>query len=657
MSKGSGKLAAGAVLLVLALAFLWVENTARWRDMERLRASQSAEAPAVDPRSSTGYAGGEHRIILLRYSMDGYQYLLQAERVLAGRDWRVHFVDTDNAPYGREAHWSSAVVWWLAGLAWIDRMFTGLPLPLALEQIAPIATPILLTVVLVFLLPLVTWRFGIAAAAVVGAGFLVFNPFSTVFVAGYIDHQSMTAIVGLLSVLLLVAGGGSWLRDGDDWLPERSEARWWFAGAAVAGAVGMWLNAASQVPVLIGIGLGALAFPRGPARRDPTLWRYWGAVGAAASLFFYLLEHLPALYSPRMEVNHPLYALAWLGGGDLLCRITSPRSKDWRRALLHALPALLAVAAAPLTVLIAREHVFMLAEPFLWAAHTQYVEQNHSFLRRLAYTSWPALLLGLSWPLAALLGSIALLYDRQVTRPWKGLLVLASVPFLLFFLMTLKQERWLLLACAFSLSALVTVVVAAQKCLRWNRPRALVGGAALAALVLLQPLQWGVYASDVHPELKSQSYHMILGRSMAHALRQRLGDERGVVVGGPSLTALMIFFGGTRGLGTSYWENRDGEMAGVEILGAATDEEALAGIRRRGVTHIVDASWDFFATPASTLLRGEGASPGFLERLEKGEIPPWLKPVIRIEGYRNAMVYEVIPATSDSNGNSRPASE
>ena len=88
----------------------------------------------------------------------------------------------------------------------------------------------------------------------------------------------------------------------------------------------VWISAATQVPILIGIGAGVLvagrigrgATPAGSCI-EPGLLRTWSRVGAAVSVLAYLIEYFPSHLGWRLEVNHPLYALAWLGGGELLC--------------------------------------------------------------------------------------------------------------------------------------------------------------------------------------------------------------------------------------------------------------------------------------------------------------------------------------------------
>ena len=127
-------------------------------------------------------------------------------------------------------------------------------------------------------------------------------------------------------------------------MPTHRAARRWFIASGLAGAVGLWVSAAAMVPVLVGIGLSVLiifaALPRPrPARApwvcEPSLFRSWGIAGAVGSLCIYLVEYFPYHVGVRLEVNHPLYALAFFGGGDLLARLGRPsyerRGREVRR--------------------------------------------------------------------------------------------------------------------------------------------------------------------------------------------------------------------------------------------------------------------------------------------------------------------------------------
>jgi hypothetical protein len=676
-----GKRWAGILLLLALLAYLFAESAARWDASDRINRAQVLETPtpAIDPASPTGYAFGQRRLILAPYSVDGYQWIMQAQQVVNGRGARIHFVDWDNAPAGRESHWSSGLVWWLAGLAWLDHAASGRPLPLAVETIAPIALPILLALLLLALTPLLVWRFGLLAASLVAAGLVLYQPVSVTFSVGYLDHHGLVAVCALLMVLFLAAGGAGWRRNPDfpadslqdsdafltAWLPERPAARKWFIASAVAGAAGLWINAATQVPVLMGIGLGAAGMALGmrtasaiarPWVPAPTLWRLWGAAGAVASLSFYLLEYFPQLWTPRLEVNHPLYALAWLGTGDLLARFWAAPSREPGasplKAILRALPAVLALLLPPAVIFLAKDRVFALADPFLWALHIDNIEEFQPLPSLLARIPWPILLASASGPLCAFVIGILLLGSRT-RQPWKSQIALALGPLAITSALAWQQARWLGVTCALALAALSLAVFVAIHSVPPQEIRKRTAGAGIfaAALFGIQLLCWPPWFLSATFGVPANNLPLLAARDLATLLRQRLGDEPGVIAGGFTVTSEILYFGGFRGLGTAYWENHAGLRATTEIIGADTDEAALAILEKHGVTHIVDASWDFFSTAADRLLRGlRKGEPvpanGFFDRLERGELPAWLRPVLALPGMPNALVYEIDPGQS-----------
>ncbi len=106
------------------------------------------------------------------------------------------------------------------------------------------------------------------------------------------------------------------------------------AGGIVAGgivAMAKWGGVGGIIGAILGGVLGWLTVfglcnstaektPLG--RVDPTLWRVWGTAVACTSIFYYLLEYAPFHFGMRLEVNHPLYALAAFGAGGLLCRLS-----------------------------------------------------------------------------------------------------------------------------------------------------------------------------------------------------------------------------------------------------------------------------------------------------------------------------------------------
>jgi hypothetical protein len=196
-----------------------------------------------------------------------------------------------------------------------------------------------------------------------------------------------------------------------------------------------------MAPVLIGVGVGALigvGAARGAtattARRlEPTLFRAWGVAGAVASLSFYLVEYFPAHLGMRLEVNHPLYALAFFGGGDLIARVArlmsaSSRGEWASRASLSWVAADLGlVLLLPAVVLIATDATFRVSDPVLWILHNRYINEFLGLATRVMPLS-PSELLGhvslvplIALPIAVLLWPTALRGAWRVG--WRAVLV------------------------------------------------------------------------------------------------------------------------------------------------------------------------------------------------------------------------------------------
>jgi len=177
------------------------------------------------------------------------------------------------------------------------------------------------------------------------------------------------------------------------WLPNRSQARHWFIASGIAGGVGLWVSTASEAPVLAEVGLGALLatglFARNEtdqswAKADPSLWRVWGWSGAATSIFFYLVEYFPSHFGMRLEVNHPLYALAWAGGGEIIYRVCrwlgggklAEQPRDWAWLAGSAI----AILIVPAIIYLFADQVFWIASwtnnsKFLFIFHEDYIAE------------------------------------------------------------------------------------------------------------------------------------------------------------------------------------------------------------------------------------------------------------------------------------------
>jgi hypothetical protein len=631
------------------LAYVVVDDTARIRhllQMEGLYGVQVA-APRPDPASPTGFSLGRRNLIEPGNSADTYHLVIQTQAMLASGSWRLHHVDYDNAPGGREMHWASPPRWWLALLACLNHGVTGRSLGAAAEQAALYANPILLVIFLLCIIPRIARRFGPAGAALMAIGTVASHPFYLNFIAGNAEHQGVAAVCALLTVACLLGGAGGWIgpsraerpRPGE--LPTPQQARRWFLASAVAGGIGLWISAASEAPVLAGAGLGAIASLAVIRRRagpeggffHPELWRFWGIAGCAASFAAYAIEYFPAQMGWRLEVNHPLYGLAWLGGGELICQLGRrwvPGAVSGRSDRRLAVGAAILIGLLPAAALIARSRTFWVADPFLWRLHTGYIAEFHGMFWDLTQSGWNFAAIARVLPLLLSIPPFVLLLRRGTGGFWKAQLALALVPAGIELALAVQQIRWWGLATGIALATLLPFFEFLEK--QWpGRPSR---HWRLACALLLAP--GAVNAVTFIPRESANftaNLRAIAVRDVAQWLRLRAGNDPVVVLSTPDTTTSLIYHGSLRGLGTLYWENRDGLEAAAGIFAAATPDEARALILRRHVTLLVLVSWDPFVGPYVELARGlpigAGWPPGSFAGILQGgaPLPTWLRPI------------------------------
>lgn len=633
-------------MLAAALLFLAADSG---RKLASFRAAcalgeQGRPAPALASDSPTGYADGRRSQIL--QSTDGYHWVMQTQQMIASGDWRVRRVDYDNAPDGREVHWSSPLHWWLALVAWAHHAATGQPWLVAVEAAALYAGPLLLGLFLLGVVPWAARRLGAWPAALLAAGLVAIVPISGEFGTGSFDHHGVAAACALLTVLFLLGGVTG--------APENAHRA--FVASGLAGAAGLWVNAATQIPVLAGLGLGALLvlwLTRAEKSQsfDPRLWRVWGLAGGGASLLFYLAEYFPAHLGWRLEVNHPLHALAWAGAGDLLARLG-----ERRKSSAAMLAGALAVAGPLLVVLVTSARTFVVADRFLWTLHVDYISEFSPLLARVQGVESLLVLVNVL-PLVGLAGGW-LLWRGRLAPASRALLALSLMPAALLTLLALSQQRWLHVADALWLGVLVTVALVTTTAgnFEWSAARRIGAGLFLALVLLPYPLRAGLDAFRAPSGLSRENIRQFVVRDLAWWLRRRTGVDPVTVLSGPTATTELIYHGGFKGIGTLYWENLAGLRALVDIYGAADPDRALERLRARGVTHLVILPWGPFAVESARLARGLRAAEPVpagafaVDLLESGRgLPDWVRPLpYRLPGTEQfkdqfALVLEIAP--------------
>lgn len=256
-----------AVLAAITLALLLV-STDSWvryvSIMATFDTSLGTPLPALSKESPTGFEGGMRRLILPPVGTDGCQWIMHTQKLLHDGGWRIRFTDQDNAPDGREVHWSHSFIWWLIAVGSVHSLFTGWPLPASVEAVSPYANTLLLVIFVLTTPWIVFRRLGVLPACAYALSLALVQLFFEFFMVGYPDHHGIVSAANMLCCLLLAVGGGGWISRSGTLTglvaaasSERS-ARRYFIASGVTGAVALWVSAATAVPVLAGLGIAAV---------------------------------------------------------------------------------------------------------------------------------------------------------------------------------------------------------------------------------------------------------------------------------------------------------------------------------------------------------------------------------------------------------------
>ncbi len=600
-------------------------------------AGRANAVDAVDDRSPSGYANGQRELIIPERNEDSFHWILQAQQMLAQGGLRVRRVDYENAPFGRDVAPASPYRLWLGLLAWLDHSVSGRPAGLGVERAALYADPLLQMLLVAGAATFAAWRFGGFAAALLSVGLVGFFPLASVFVPGMPDSRGLSVICALGSILSLLAGmAGPGAAGASDGLSADARARPWFALAGVIGGLGMWVSVPTQAPVLLGLFAGAVIAARVPGPGiGAAPWRIWGVCGGWTVLAACVFEYVPGTWaSLRLDCVHPLYGVAWLGGGALLARAI-PRlrgeSAPWPlREVLGVVIAAACVAALPLALWRSQGPEF-LARDLQWARLSPMpggpvAANTWAWLARDGATlaAWATLL-----PLAFIVPAHVLLLRPSADTRLRASLAVALGPVAVAFIFACSQlGAWSLVDAA------VLGLVAAAAAGEWSIGRsggrwvlaALLLASALPGLVRLQPQAFAGAATVLTPQESEE----LVERHLAHWLAKRTGEPGMVVFAPPGETTPLSFYGGLRGIGSFAADNKAGFGNALAIAGARTMEEVEDALQARKVRYIVMPSWDpFFDDFGRLYLAKEmSARTSFLaHELRAWNLPPWLQPV------------------------------
>ncbi|HEY4248561.1 MAG TPA: hypothetical protein VGM64_17190 [Lacunisphaera sp.] len=595
--------------LCASLLLIWVsyERAQRVINLSKV----AAEDAIVDPNSPTGYAGNKQWLVIPEHDNRSYQWIAETEQMLARHEWRVRRIDYENAPIGREVHSASPYRWWLGLLAWCDRTISGRSPGLSVEHATLFAEPLLQVLLLVSGSLFVMRNFGAMPAVLFSWGFAVLFPLAGAYLPGVPDDFGLMQACALWSTLPLLtvfSGNGSITSPGtaqpmsNSSLPE-SRSRRCLLIAGIAGGCGLWLDAADQLPIIVGLALGAILATwvatgkkaTGPTgSREPLPWRLWALAGATTSFVAYLVEYFPANLDMRPQVNHPVYALAWLGMGELLVWITSwIRSGKPFGSYRDAIRFVLAVAAiAALPVALSKsDYQAVVAWDMVSSKLTNLpdgttAENVWGWIAREGFTSASAAI-GLS--VLLIVPCVWLLVRRTTATGQRMAMAMVAGPLLVTMTLAVFRLRWWNTVDVMVLLLLIvaTAVFTPRKQWQW------LGCAGVALGFGLVPL-WPAAATAGANGFKFTRAEVegLYERALAHWISDHAGLDGKTVLVPPYRTPSFCFYGGLRGLGSPNWENRDGLRATFRIVDSTRPDETEALVNERALNYIVIPSWD-----------------------------------------------------------------
>jgi tetratricopeptide (TPR) repeat protein len=225
-------------------------------------------------------------------------------------------------------------------------------------------------------------------------------------------------------------------------------------------------------------------------------------------------------------------------------------------------------------------------------------------------------------------------------------IAVAAGPVLVVLVLAIFRLGWWSMAEILLLTLVAVIASPPVAPTRSRRPYWIWSGAFVLMLVPGVVLMIGETRADTRTVVSESDVVALVERDLAYWLANQAGPDGAVVLAPPNLTTSLYFHGGLSGLGTPYWENKDGFLVAVRIAGATSLEEAQAFAQRRHLTYIVLPSWDPFMDEYARL--GSGRVEHSLVDLLHQWLPPrWLRPmpyhVPKIPGFEgwSAAIFQV----------------
>lgn len=640
-------------ILLLAVWFggmSWGIDTA----LRRFERHTSATPPQINASESWRQA----RLFI---DPDAYYWLSYTRDLRQSGQWRLRHTLADNAPYGREMHWSHLPIWSLMAIsATLEKI--GVAPPIALELAGRLLMP--LTGFLAFSALFLwlrrrigLWEAALCALAPAALLFWDFHPLRP-------DHHAVQIMAAFFCWLALLFSGFGWTSSAR----TDGAAKRLFILSGLLGGVGLWAGATAFFFSLAAITLAATvllffspnASETSGLRMRPDCWRIWSWAGAGTALLCYALEYAPGPFAMRLEVNHPLYALSWLGIGECLYLWARWKHVDRRLStlrLIHAALALTTAAALPVLVLFGPESAYLPRTLLMWRLHARHINEFVTVFVWATQNSenpW-LLLLRFIGPGLACIGGWLWLRPKLRLPFTAQLRVRFALPlFVVFTALLLWQIRWRPFAAMASLLVVIAFLSA------WRTSAEKIAQRATLLVATLVGLQWllGLWIglaplADMWKVKTIDPLYLkaLQQRNLMINLKETESTTPLRVLAPAEMTPLVYYFGVGDGIGSLYWENGAGLEAAAEFYADPLPGKRARDIAdKRQITHVImnegaqDALMFYdLHTGSSDQLRASQTVGGALTGIGT-EIPPWLHYDEKLNASVNPVLYTLVPA-------------
>jgi hypothetical protein len=580
---------------VMLLMAVWYAGISKWTDTAIQRFEQHT---SIDPTRPD--APDHWRSQRFFADPDSYYWLAYARDLRRGDSLRIRYTYADNAPYGREVHWAQPLIWIAAGLSKGFESVLDVPEWQALELAGRTLGPLLGWASFTLLFVMLQSRLGPGIAGLLTGMFVILLHWE--FHTLRPDHHGLHLAAALGMWIALLFGGMGWVQksesdqDGSA-IPPRWGAHRWFIAAGLAGALGLWLGATvflfSLAAASIAACLSLTTFPshekNNPFVLAPNLWRLWAITGAVISLVFYAIEYAPAHMAMRLEVNHPLYALCWLGIGELL-RIVSlwkAQSNQLRGAqILLGLCALVAAGILPMLIILGPVEWFLPRTEIMLRLHAHHISEFKTLFETAGSTWFWTFLKSFGATLVAAGMAVLLLLRYRLPAEHRILLLSLGIIAFCFTGLYILQVRWepFALGSALLLSAVVLHLSSIQGFKPWSR--LLLGLLLLHNVVGITSIV--VPLSQLHRVEKIDSVWLNakLQRNLMLQIREHLQHDLPLrLMVSPEMAPAVYYFNIGDSIASLYWENVDGVKDASLFFGTRIPGDAAKVVgRSRSVT-------------------------------------------------------------------------